>query len=281
MKHLLLVLLIISGAALLAPRAEAVVTYANGDLLMGFWATGGNGATQDYVIDLGQITRFEGVAPGASFSLIASSTTSNGVHVGNIGADLSGTYGSSWIQDSNLYWAAAAVDPSSSASFRELYVTDPENPAGTIANEWHSTSNSGMTAYGPITSVAGPLLTTSTTANSSAACFEVSGATQSWDTQMSTTIGSAFGYFPGNIGGAFANTGTVAGDDPLDLYQLIPGTSSTKQVNYLGTFTIDSSGDLTFTNDTAVPEPGTYGLLLWGVGAFVLVTRYGKARLRS
>ena len=276
-KRLFLALLTLAGGVFFSNRAQAqqFATYNSGDLLIGFWATSGNGSTKDYLIDIGPASNFDSLAAGASITLASSSTSA----IGNINADLMSTFGSNWSSDPNLFWGAAAIqntgDPTDT-----VYVSDPESTPGTIQQPgWTSNTPSTLGGVkGKIDGDVGNSMKQDTvTTSSSDAAIQNDSDTNSWESWMdggaNSSVGTAFSYFQGNIGGAFDNAGTTSGDTPLDLYQLIPGTSTTRQSNYEDTFTIDSSGDITITNEVAVPEPGTFGMFFAGVGALFVIQR--------
>ena len=281
MKRITLFLLILSIAAFLNRQAEAQggLPYSSGDLLMVFWATSLNGSSQDYLIDLGQVTNFENLAPGASITLLSSSTSS----IGNINADLKSVFGTNWIQDTSLNWAVAGVGSSGDPT-NTMYASIAESTPGTIEAGWdENTSHTQGTPYGKINGIGTTASSQDTpTTNSGHAVIQNDSDTSSWESYMAASSNgdTAFAYFNGGIGGPFGIAATTAGDTPLDLYQLKPG-SNTTEGNYLGTFTIDSIGDLTFTNEEAVPEPATYGLLISGLGAFALMRRRGLRGFRS
>jgi hypothetical protein len=255
-------LLALAGISLFATSAKATNTYTDGDLLLGFFASGGTGATSTYVVDLGSATNFTSAGSDLSLS------------IGNIGADLAAVYGSSWNTRSDLYWGVyGSADLGSVGSFptNTVWGTKAEATIGTKVSAPASGSSSTLSQpAGKIFSVGNAYDSVNgngytNTANSSVAVIEATGDTNSFSSFQTTT--TAFGYFNnpwGNFGSG--TTGTA-----LDLFTLKPGTVATRSSTYNGTFHIDNSGGVSFTlQPTAVPEPSTVyaALALVGLIAF-------------
>ena len=91
-------LLALVVAALSESRTEAA-SAANGDILVGFRATGGIGSTKNLVVNIGAATSLE----------------SGDAYLGNINADLTATYGSDWAKRKDLFWGAVGAVGSSDA----------------------------------------------------------------------------------------------------------------------------------------------------------------------
>ena len=80
-----LFLIVCAVASLLIPGrafAQTPVTYSDGDLFLGFRATGGTGATQDYLVNIGQPAQFVNAPPGSNFQ----------VNTGNLSSDLAAVW---------------------------------------------------------------------------------------------------------------------------------------------------------------------------------------------
>jgi hypothetical protein len=88
-------LLALGAAAALPVTSAKAASAANGDILVGFRATGGTGSTKNLVVNIGAATALES-ATGA-------------VNLGNINADLAATYGSNWATRAKLFWGAAGT----------------------------------------------------------------------------------------------------------------------------------------------------------------------------
>src|SRR5271169_4109928 len=94
-KGTTLCLLALASVALLTSpvRAQSVLSAHQGDLILGFRATGGTGAGLNLEVDLGSISNFYNAAPGSTTVLSAL-----------VSQDLADTYGAGWFTDTNLFW---------------------------------------------------------------------------------------------------------------------------------------------------------------------------------
>jgi len=237
--------------------AATVANPASGDIFLGFRASSGQGSSVSYLVDLGQASQFINASPGSTISLGS---------IGNTGADLLSTYGSGWSTRSDLYWGTFGVTSSASPT---LYASAPRTDVNTQSTPLpaldltaRSSTSSAITSV--LSGINGYRGSTATT-NSAVATLQnnFSGAA-SYNYEVATTGTTDFGSLSqwGSIEGSFGNgtSGTA-----LDLYR-ISGASGTQ---YLGDFTIDSGGTLSFT--AAVPEPSLP--MLGAVGAILLLGR--------
>src|SRR5579862_3943669 len=93
LRKLTMALLAVAGLAFITSVANATTTsYNDGDLFLGFRATGGTGATTDYLLNIGQASQF---TTHAQFTL----------SLGTIANDLSATFGSNWYSRTDLLYA--------------------------------------------------------------------------------------------------------------------------------------------------------------------------------
>ena len=278
-------LLAAAALALLAPSGHAQVnTYNEGDLLLGFEEPG---VAYDYVVDLGSIANFITLSqtPGTTDITTAYS-------LGGIAADLSATFGSGWATNSatqgdNVQWGIiGASDKNVSATFGAytlpadtLFETRAEfTPGSGSTAPTESSSSLQKTVDGKILNSLGAAFNnTSTTANSSVATVEPTSVSNNWSSfGPQSTVGSWANNIEQPTSGAFIG----ATNSQLDLYELLPTNSGgSGQGTELGSFTLDSSGDLSFTS-AAVPEPSTYAAI--GLGAaFLLFFRRSRKTLHA
>ena len=265
-------LLAAAGIALISTSAlaQSSVTYAQGDFLLGFRATGGTGGGSNVLVDIG---------PGTSF---LSSTTPVTFTLSNLFGSLNGTFGTGWTTRSDVFWSVSAADASSSST---VYITSPTTP-GTAATPWNGLGTSLQTGVRNKINSAGGLVPTSGynfyTGNANPngagpAVIEGQNDTNSYGSFMpgGTTPNSgpapgiSYAQFAPTIEGTFAN-GTSGVQ--LDLIRLTSSTGAGNPGTDLGDFTINNNGVLTWNPAVAVPEPSTYASLLVGAVGLLVVT---------
>ena len=238
---------------LVIPSAiQAQVTYTLGDILVGFQATGGTGAGNNYVYNLGQ---------GPSFrSAVAT------VNAGTIGADLAAVYGTNWFTRTDLLWTIAGVR--TNATFgpdatsvvdgdpaRTLYISKgaaglgTSTPNSTIASATVGTGATRMIdAQNGFRTTNGTLARTPTAGSSGRGVIQGTGDINSWSSRVDNT---PFTIFTSNVKQAFGRAGTLS---YLDLYRILgrndlAGTAESAGVGVSvlqGTFTIDAAGNIKF-----------------------------------
>jgi len=243
-KRSFLALAGVAGMAFLAQSGQAsTLTYTSGDLLVGFTDSSDS---NDYVIDLGSASTF----------INATGTLS----LGNIGADLTAVFGSGWATDGSVNWSLAGTTYNTGGAGLGTYVnflSQAESTPGTAKTPWAGLATGGRNNLASKIAAASGVSAGSGyggqigNATNPAGLIQSATALNSWTTDM------ANGFTSGHtITGNFANgaAGTV-----LDVDQMSTSTNGTG--TDLGTLTIDSSGNLTFTSANAAPEPSTYALL--------------------
>lgn len=255
-------LLAIAGAAAFLPSTtSAAIVYADGDLILGFRATGGTGASTDYLIDLGPASAFINSLSPVNFTL------------GNIGADLTAIFGS-WATRSDVLWSISGVQKIAGNGFANntMFATRSDTisaPLGTnTTTPWVRPSSFGAGTpagkiqsmsqkYGAGTngSVAGTDQIEST--NAPGALIQPTGQTNSFVSfqpfGINTAGSSAYSYF-NDASGIESNFSAGTAASVLDLYQLTPGAGSLPST-FNGNFTISEGAVLTFTPAGVVPEP--------------------------
>ena len=232
-------LLALASAALLTPVVHgATVTPNFGDVILGFRATGNPGQTINLEVDLGPVSQFYGLAPGATLPLSALSVV-----------DLRTTYGTNWYTRPDLYWGAIATAGRASA-----YTNGVVNvPIGTL---WATTPN-GAVAWNRGSSFAqknasatieaifstpgvGSFNGATSTTNSSTAAIIDATRPGSWTYQDSWHAGTSFDYFNPTIDSAVTNI-AVRGQVLAPIYELQPASTATNGT-LLGNLVLTQNG---------------------------------------
>lgn len=248
-------------AFILAPVAQAALPYNDGDLLLGFRATGGEGAPTDYLVNIGSATQFTGATGQIT------------VNIGNIATDLVNTFGADWKTRSDVLWSVSGVQKIAGNGFpnNTMFASRTEDTPGTQSTPWTRPSAFGagtpalkmQIMAGNSGYAAGATADQSISPNNPRGLLQSINATNSYASNqpggINTVGSSAFGYFnaANGIEGTFANrtAGSV-----LDLYKLEPGSGSAV---FVGAFRLDDSGNLTFVKDPSIfAPPGTVGIEL-------------------
>jgi hypothetical protein len=272
-----------ASSAFATPPTTLLTDQVSGDLFLGFRETGN---LTDLEVDIGSVAKFTPVAlggtwNGSAFNLTFGVLPTTTTVVNNIGADLIATFGNSWAtntQDQNgVRWGVAGNESSTTSPLtinpgkNTVFLTQAETTLGQQTTApaagavVFATASSGIKGIEGNPGYAG---NNQSTPNSSVDLIESSSGSNSWNTE----IGGIGGGFGSGLAIEQALSGPLAGpvNSELDLY-LISNTGTggaSKAGVYLGSFTLDSSGDVTFSNVNSVPEPA--GVALLGLGAAVL-----------
>jgi hypothetical protein len=253
-------------ALCLAGNASAAWTFADGDMMLGFRASAGQGFQQDLMFNLGSSVS---IRDGAITGLR-----------GNINDDLVATYGSNWFSRTDLTFGAIANRSTLSPTVASDFTTGQQDPsriayitrtaATPEAAADHPTISGATlgTSLVAVTTLEGILANLTETGNGDGAALfaRTASPTQwdqaSWSTRVPTS-GNSFTNFS-NIGTAFGAGGTERYAD----IQRIGGTAT--GIGYTNTtvqtLVIGSNGSITL-----IPEPSS--LTLAGLAALALVTR--------
>ncbi|MBK8092073.1 MAG: PEP-CTERM sorting domain-containing protein [Verrucomicrobiaceae bacterium] len=256
----LLTMLAVAGMTALASQASAA-TYVAGDLILGFRATGGTGASSNLLVNLGQA------------DTVFRDATSNLLNFVDIGTLLTSTYGSDWNTRSDLFWGVAGVRSNS-------------NIAGAVDGDPTRTNylSAEQTTVSPGTqqSTAWTIGTSTARADvaariiSMAGVFDAAAPEASLTNVLDASNGNSWSAY--NDGAtSFTLSGIIEGDfgsgtsgTALDLYRILDRTTGANPTgtvgvgSYEGTFTISDAGQVSFAVTAAVPEPSR--ALLGGLG---------------
>ena len=266
-----------------ASAATVTTTSAASDLFVGFRQ---NGLATDLVADIGSLLKYTptslgGTWNGSSFQVQFGVIPTTSTQVFNLNTDLASVFGGSWASNpsngTGVHWGVAGL-------------TDPNND-NTPINGWAANSiyltkaraALGTQTTAPLnaaTSVAGSAIYSfevgsngytgrNSTANSSVAITEALGSnSNAWSAQ----IGSQSSAFGSGIRIEQALSGNYSGptNSILDLWVAPDSNSNSTTARYLGSFSLDSSGTLTYG---AVPEPSTYALLAIAGTIFMVFIR--------
>jgi len=252
-------LLALTGVGLVAQTAHAGTTsYAsNGDdLFLGFRQDGNS--TADILIDLGQASLYRG-----GFSTVIGSQ--NGIIGTGLGALLTSSFGSGWFTDPTVHWGLTATSGGLSQTAggvtefpNTLYISNPESNSNIPTSQINATQS---TATSAILTMEGQWVGLATSTGLLNGRVETPSST-SWAGSASNQFNDAtqFGNFEDNPNASSA----------LDLYRLTRSSNTSSSDGLRGTFTINSSGQVTYS--AAVPEPTAISLL-GGAGLLLLVRR--------
>ena len=244
-------LLVLAGSVLglLPATADLVPTAANGDIFLGFRAAGGQGGDSSYIVNLGPDTAFRNAAEGSTITLSA---------IGDIGSDLTATYGDDWKTRVDLHWGVFGVRNSASPG---VYGSRERQPVGSATVPWAALDLAGRNSVASqVLSVLegiGGYRGSTATGNSPVATLQSNfNGAASYNFQVATAGTTDFSSLSqwSSIEGDFGD-GVAA--TALDLYRIT--SSSTTPVQNLGYFTISSGGLVTFTKPAAVSNVDTDG----------------------
>ena len=244
-----LALVAVAAFSLTSAKATQVPAYNPGDLLLGFYDYSGSNV-YDYLVDLGPITNFNFANP----FVILSSTS-------HMGADLQTVFNTTWYTSGNIYFGLAVSYPLTA----QVYVSNPND-----GTPWTESPAQGT----PAASIGGAgnaysLSTQGSTILDPRGLEQADSSNNSWYSDAST----GFGNFNG-AGGDNTISDVITNSIEFDRVNVGPdGTPGTD----LGSFSIDSSGDLSFIPFVSIPEPSTFAIL--GIGALTLAA--AKRRRRS
>lgn len=249
LKTIKIMALALAGAALITASASAQLTYNDGELLLDFRATSGQGAGTNFEIDLGAAdsAQFASGTVNLNLLLTAAQSTelttlygSNTNVVWSVGGGNIGTLGGAYSNGSTFFATQSGV---------------PGNLASNVVpNGQAAQSNIMSGASGPTATTIDPTSITIANADSSG---------NSYFQQLTATNGQYFSLPITNPEASY-----IPGAS-LQLYAFQPNAAlngSPAAKTALATFTFG-----------AVPEPSTYVLMLGGLIALVALKRRNSA----
>jgi len=246
----------VAAVALGAMNAPAQFNYQNGDMIAAF----GNGGSTDVIIDLGSIAQFQ------TFNYATYSWDLSNVLTNNLGS-----------VNGNVYWSVFGVnDTSISPSNGSVSQSDPNtvwvtlgraNPAVQTHAPQVGSSALQQLAVGDIETIAS--LTNPSQAGPGMIADYAPGI-ELVNTSLGGYSPMMTGAFSGNFQGDWSYNILNSGAGVSDLYQSDP---TAVRAAYLGNFTLDSSGLLSFNE---VPEPSAWTMLGSGFLALYAIRRRGN-----
>ena len=272
------VLSIVMGSALAASSAfGANFAFTNGDLILGFQASGGTGNTKNVFFNLGSgVNARNGVGMGTT--------------LGNIGTTLTGVFGSNWYTRSDVWFGVVGNlnnQPTSGIGNRSPVAGDPSRTfyvskaASTPGSGFlYSASTFTSTALGGAGTNLGGMelyLPNLTAEADGAAILDQSSASNTdwsnswtvWNPIVGGAQGGSLNTFTGGVQQTFGQAGTETYIDLQRILATNTGASPTGVVGggtYVTSYSINSTGAITM-----VPEPSS--TLLVGVAGLGLALR--------
>ncbi len=229
-----LTLLALSSLGLLAGAAQAAPLSSDGEVLIGFRATGGTGSSVNYVVDLGQVAGLTGLTSVTTLPMTG------------VAADLTTAYGASWHTRTDLFWGAVAGVGNFAAvgsdAAKTVYATKPEATNGTLVDAWLRKGDSAQTSLGSRITAARGRYNISTAATNAATDTAVTMSTSdlnSWSSYQpsgSNSSGIGFAHFNPQIDG---NPGKY-----LDLFRMPLGADEPGTL--VGRMVLNSNASITF-----------------------------------
>jgi hypothetical protein len=276
-KSLTVAAILLVGLAATA-RAQTGIP---GDLVIGFSATGGNGASTNLEVDLGQALNYSSAGAGT-------------YNIANLGSDLTSSYGT-WQSDSSLDFTIIGSNTSAGNNAdgpkKTIWASASPYPATPYQTGPSSGNSAANGAIGGIYAGSGGSFGGSQTTNLS----DINGASVTIGANTFSLLGMTTGTADvGSLAATWGATGNwnIPNSVPSQLFTSAAvgsGSASEEVFEFVGNaaagtntpdinaltsfFTLNSSGELTFT---VVPEPSTYAAII-GIAAL----GYALARRRK
>lgn len=256
-------LLAFAGAALFQQPAQAqmVPFPSDGDIFMGFHSTSAN----EYLVDLG------------SYSMFANQPAGYHLSIGNFNADLTTALGANWATDPTVQWGGAGTLDATN----QLFATRAEPTKGTFAIPWerHSTSSQSGSGSYIDTMAFGDYAGQTPTANNPRGVIHSTGGLSwaSYQLNGANSMGASFNTWNPTIEAPVFAGGSGIPNTRLDFFQIDPdNTGKNPPSTYIGSFDIDSAGNVSYDVFAAVPEPSTYATFIAGAALLIVSLRFRR-----
>lgn len=276
-----------------ASSAMGAFTFTNGDLILGFQATGGTGATQNVFFNLGSGV-YHRNNPGYNFGVGTNGNnpfgTTGQTQIGNISTTLASVYGANWYTRSDVYFgvignlrgntntgigSAPAVngDPS-----RTFYLSTPTvNPGEGLLISASAYPGAALGSAATTLSGTETMIVGLTTQGDGAAILSQTTQPVEWQngwTVRNPTPGASYGVFTGGIQQSFGQATPFTSVDLQRVLSTNTGATPSGVVGggtYETTFRIGSNGSI-----SAIPEPSS-SLLAAAAGIALVLRRRRNA----
>ena len=236
-------LLALASISLGSVTAHAQASAEDGDLIIGFRASAGTGATQNYAIELG------------TAASLTSATTVQTFPLTGVLADLNSIFGATWHTRTDVFWGAVAKTSNFSSTNGDptstLYASKVEVTNGTVVSPWPRKSSSNQSfSRNQVDGFTNTFNLVATEATNASAIAKV----------MAASEGNGWtAYMPGGgqSGGISFQTWspTIEGTPSqyLDLFRLVKLPDSTPaDGEFVGRLVLNSNATLTFVPDNLV-----------------------------
>ncbi len=236
-----------------APLSAAPFAFTNGDLILGFQATGGQGTSTNVFFNLGPAINHR--------------DNGNLGVLGNIASTLSAAYGSNWYSRTDLYFGAfgnlnfaqnsgiGGQGPVSGDPSATIYVSQAATaPGQSLA--WTGYTSTALRSAGNTFSGMEQMVVTLTANADNSANVDQTTQPLEWNNGWTTynpTPGGAFGIFNGGIQQNFGKGGSATHVDVQRILAYTTGASPTGTVgtgSYETTISIGSNGSITAQSST-------------------------------
>lgn len=269
-RHVTRLLPLIAALALPATTATAAWTFDDGDLVLAFQATSGQGQAQNLYFNLGSAAGFRD--NGGQGTL------------GNIQSDLVAIYGADWYNRDNLWFGVfgnysnaplitnpAPVNGDPSVTLYASRAASVPGASATWSFGGSASMNSAATQFAGTKTVIQGLVESAF--GDGAALLDQGLDPVGWNNSWSVrnpTPGAAFGSFTGGIQNNFGKGDAMTLVDVQRILATTTGadpTGSLRTGDYITSIVIGPDGSI-----TAIPEPST-GLLALGAGLCLALRR--------